>query len=120
MITYPDLVPFSLLCYPLEEVLIEKMCALMGRTEPRDLYDFWYLLEIAQLRIDHLWSEFSQKAQHKGYTPNQFFIKVTEKCMRFEGRWKGSLSRQINTLPHFETVIRNVHQHLRQTSKYTF
>lgn len=30
---------FSVLCYSLSGVLIEKMAALMGRTEPRDLYD---------------------------------------------------------------------------------
>lgn len=41
-ITYTDLPEdsFVLSCYPLSEVLIEKMAALMGRTEPRDLYDF--------------------------------------------------------------------------------
>lgn len=117
-ITYPDLAPFSLLCYPLEEVLIEKMCALMGRTEPRDLYDFWYLLESSPLSIDHLWPEFSQKAQHKGHVPGQFFSKVKEKLPAFEGRWKGSLSKQIDELPHFEVVMRNVNQHLRRTSKH--
>lgn len=36
---------FTLQCYSLSEVIIEKMAALMGRTEPRDLYDFWYLTE---------------------------------------------------------------------------
>jgi predicted nucleotidyltransferase component of viral defense system len=29
--------------YGLEEIVIEKMAALMGRTIPRDLYDFDYL-----------------------------------------------------------------------------
>jgi predicted nucleotidyltransferase component of viral defense system len=37
---------FSLQCYSLSEVLIEKMAALMGSTEPKDLYDFWHLTEI--------------------------------------------------------------------------
>ena len=41
-ITYTDLPvkSFTLQCYSLSEVLIEKMVALMGRTETRDLYDF--------------------------------------------------------------------------------
>lgn len=30
-------------CYRLEEVVIEKMAELRGRTIPRDLYDFEYL-----------------------------------------------------------------------------
>lgn len=41
-ISYTDLPEDSveLQCYPLSEILIEKMAALMGRMEPRDLYDF--------------------------------------------------------------------------------
>jgi len=31
--------------YTLEEILTEKLCALMGRTEPRDLYDVYWLFE---------------------------------------------------------------------------
>ena len=40
-ILYSDLPKesFSLACYSLGEILIEKMTALMGRTEPRDLYE---------------------------------------------------------------------------------
>jgi len=35
----------TLLTYALDEILIEKLCALMGRTEPRDLYDVYWLFE---------------------------------------------------------------------------
>lgn len=35
--------------YSLEEILAEKLCALIGRTEPRDLYDAYFLLEVGQL-----------------------------------------------------------------------
>ncbi len=31
--------------YALEEILTEKLRALMGRTEPRDLYDVYWLFE---------------------------------------------------------------------------
>ncbi len=43
---------FVLQCYSLSEVLIEKMAALMGRTEPRDLYDFWYLTELERIKVE--------------------------------------------------------------------
>ncbi len=42
---YPDTDEFQLLCYPLEEVLIEKMRSVMQRMQARDFYDIWYLLE---------------------------------------------------------------------------
>ena len=51
--SYSDLEEdFSLQCYSLAEVLIEKMAALMGRTEPRDLYDFWYLTRSEEQRLN--------------------------------------------------------------------
>jgi uncharacterized protein len=45
---------FSLRCYPLEEIMVEKLVALMGRTQPRDLYDIWYLLEENAVQLDFL------------------------------------------------------------------
>ena len=112
-ISYDDMEPFSLLCYPLEEVLIEKMCALMGRTEPRDLYDLWYLLEIKQLKMAYYWTEFSGKAQHKGHDTSQFISKVEGKTQSFKARWEGSLSSQIHELPPFDRVIRELGKHFR-------
>lgn len=49
---------FSLQCYSLREILIEKMAALMGRTEPKDLYDFWHLTEIEKLSTGYYKPEF--------------------------------------------------------------
>ena len=34
----------TLQAYSMEEILAEKLCALIGRTEPRDLYDIHYIL----------------------------------------------------------------------------
>ncbi len=114
---YDDVMPFGLLCYQIEEVLIEKMCALVGRTEPRDLYDLWYLLEIAGMDITHHWSAFVQKATHKGHTASEFADRVAEKLARFEGRWHGSLAAQIHALPTFCSVARDVRKHLRKVQK---
>jgi predicted nucleotidyltransferase component of viral defense system len=116
-ISYDDLADFSLLCYPLEEVLIEKMCALMGRTEPRDLYDLWYLLEIAKLEAPYYWPEFAQKAQHKGHKANQFTARLEEKLLNFRARWEGSLAAQIHWLPPFDQVVTELGKHLRQIKK---
>jgi predicted nucleotidyltransferase component of viral defense system len=115
-IHYSDLKGFDVLCYPLEEILIEKMCALMGRTQPRDLYDFWYLVEFDKMDITHSWPEFERKAKNKGHLPSAFKEKIQAKMKSFKGRWQGSLSSQIRDLPDFELVVREVNKHLRKIS----
>lgn len=113
-IHYSDMQPFQILCYPIEEVLIEKMCALMGRTQPRDLYDLWYLLEYEKVDILYNWPEFERKAMNKGHTPSAFKEKVNSKLNAFKGRWKGSLSSQIKDLPDFDLVVRELNKHFRK------
>lgn len=56
--------------YCLEEMLAEKLRALLRRSYPRDLYDVWYLLTVQRAHLDQ--SRFRRvvtaKFQHKGYT----------------------------------------------------
>ncbi len=102
---------FFLKCYSLDEVLIEKMTALMGRMEPRDLYDFWFLTEIEGLFVDIL--SFKNKASRKGHNPNQFVEKVLIKEKSFKRDWINKLASQIHDLPDFETVFREVKRHIK-------
>ncbi len=62
----------AILSYSLEEIVIEKMAALMGRTIPRDLYDFKYLTNIEGIELQDVFIEFQQKAKHKGQDPKEF------------------------------------------------
>ena len=89
---YSDVQAFQLQCYPLEEVLIEKLCATMGRMQPRDLYDLWYLTEHHGLDPAFHMPEFQRKAQHKGYDdalvsskPKTFLKTITTYDIRFTG-----------------------------------
>lgn len=112
-IHYSDLPEINILSYALEEVLIEKMCALMGRTEPRDLYDLWYLVEYEKIDIKHNFPEFESKAKNKGHTPTTFVEKVNSKLAPFKARWKGSLEHQIRDLPDFDLAVRELNKHFR-------
>ncbi len=110
---YSDLCnEFYLKCYSLDEVLIEKMTALMGRMEPRDLYDFWYLTEIEKLNIDFFL--FSKKATSKGHNPVLFLDKVLSKENAFKRDWSMKLASQIHDLPDFNTVFRETKKHIRK------
>ena len=106
---------FSLRCYSLSEILIEKMAALMGRTVPRDLYDFWYLTEMEQLDLNDHVIEFESKARRKGHDPTQFAGKVRSKEGKYKSEWSSNLAHQIKDLPDFEEVWRRVLKQIRST-----
>jgi len=104
-------------CYGLEEVVIEKMAALMGRTIPRDLYDFEYLANNEGIELQDIFYEFQSKAKHKGHNPDEFITKVTAKEKVFEKAWKENLSHQIKGLQDFKEVWRNFNKQLRKFEK---
>jgi predicted nucleotidyltransferase component of viral defense system len=108
IITYSDLPneSFPLQCYSLSEVLIEKMAALMGRTEPRDLYDFWYLTEVERMTIKEHKMEFQRKAKNNKLNPLQFEERVLSKEKNFKQGWEKKLENQINDLPKFDDIFR--------------
>lgn len=113
-IGYSDLEAYQLLCYPLEEVLIEKMRAVMQRMQARDFYDIWYLLEVHEMTIDFYIREFETKCKRKGIVHTDFIRKLTERLPLYKGRWQSSMQEQIKDLPSFDQVERSVHRHLKK------
>lgn len=115
IISYTDLPEesFELQCYSLSEVLVEKMAALMGRTEPRDFYDFWYLMEVHRLDMKDHNIEFINKAKHKGQDPAEFGVKVLGKEKTFEKDWINKLENQIHNLPKYSDIFRETKRHLK-------
>jgi len=114
-IEYSDLPEesFFLQCYSLPEVLIEKMAALMGRTEPRDLFDFWYLTENMRLSTRHHKPEFERKARNKKQDPFKFEEKVLSKEMNLKQAWEKKLQNQVHDLPKFNDVFRVAKRHFK-------
>ncbi|MCO5240998.1 MAG: nucleotidyl transferase AbiEii/AbiGii toxin family protein [Chitinophagaceae bacterium] len=104
---------FRLQCYSLAEVLIEKMTALMGRTEPRDLYDFWYLTEVEHLDVSEYTIPFHNKAKSKKQDPKKLIEKVLSKEATFKRDWDKKLVSQIHDLPPYDTVFRGAKRHLK-------
>ncbi|OMP74994.1 MULTISPECIES: nucleotidyl transferase AbiEii/AbiGii toxin family protein [unclassified Chitinophaga] len=114
-ILYSDLPEesFSLQCYSLSEVLIEKMAALMGRTEPRDLYDFWYLNELERIDTKYHKPEFERKARNKGHNPAEFEKRVLVKEKNLEQGWQRKLEDQVYDLPKFVDIFRESKRYLK-------
>lgn len=113
-IGYSDLEEHQLLCYPLEEVLVEKMRSVMQRMQARDLYDIWYLLEEHGMDADFYVSEFEAKCKSKDLIHTDFSKKLDERLPQYKGRWKSSMSEQIKNLPDFDQVEREIKKHLKK------
>jgi len=96
---YSDIEGYQLLCYPLEEVLIEKMRSVIQRMQARDLYDIWYLLEEHGLNISFYLNEFKNKCTTKGLGSSTFLAKLSERIPQYKGRWQVSMNDQIKELP---------------------
>jgi predicted nucleotidyltransferase component of viral defense system len=111
---YSDQEDHQLLCYPLEEVLVEKLRSILQRMQARDLYDVWYLLEIHEMNVAFYVNEFKAKCESKDIDPKRFHEKLNQRMPQYQGRWQRSMKAQIRDLPDFETVQREVMRHLKK------
>lgn len=97
-------------CYTLEEVLSDKIRALIQRsyTAPRDYYDIWYLSDrVDGLNWDRIRNAFYKKMAFKGLTftgVEQLINSKNENAVR--RAWTNSLEHQVKrgTLPEFMEV----------------
>lgn len=106
-------------CYSITEIISEKMRSLMQRSVPRDLYDLWYLFEIENYDIRDYIFCFQRKAEFKGKNPNEFIDEVLSKEKIFKINWEKSLSAQMNKIPDFNQVWREIGRHLRKFERFT-
>ena len=114
LLNYTDQAEHKLLCYTLEEILIEKMRTVMQRMQARDFFDIWYLLEVHGMDVNFYQKEFSNKCKIKNLDSKDFSKKLTERLPQYKGRWERSLKEQIQSLPEFETIEREVIRKLKK------
>lgn len=111
---YTDQEKHKLLCYSLEEILVEKIRSVMQRMQARDFYDIWYLFEIHGLEIDFYVNEFIAKCESKKVNPSDFFKKLELRLPQYKARWQKSMKEQIHDLPEFDQVVREALRHLKK------
>jgi predicted nucleotidyltransferase component of viral defense system len=116
-VEYTDFVSDAKICvYSLEEVAIEKTCALFSanRNEPRDLYDMYSLITKKGLDISSLRSEIEQKMKFKGASFEQRQGEFDKKELRLKKTWETRLSKQMTSLPEYDEVFREVKRSFRK------
>ncbi len=108
---FSDRVDRSMPSYALEEILTEKLCATIGRTEPRDVYDLHFLLGLSEIDFHLIPAAFATKARSKGVDPSRL-----DEALKRPGltrMWETRLSHQVSDLPHLEQVLRELNRHLK-------
>lgn len=100
---YPDLHPYTILIMQLNEILAEKIRAIIVRTKARDVYDLWFLLRKNVKMDENLINkklEFYKKIfKRKRLISN---IKTIGKV------WKSELKPLVTFLPSFKLVFEDI------------
>ena len=108
---------YELLCYTLSEIISEKLRAVMQRTAPRDIYDLWFLFEQEGHDIQDYISAFQEKAKYKKKDPSKLVEEVMRKENTFQKHWEDHLSTQMNEVPDFAQVWRELGKHWKKFEK---
>ena len=87
---------------------------MLGRTEPRDLYDIHYMLTHHLADAEAVSFQVRQKMAHKGLDPVALGDVLTRKRDTFDRLWEPRLRGQMPDLPHLDTVVCETQRWLRQ------
>ncbi len=107
----------KILVYSLCEIASEKTVALLdrARTEPRDLYDLWYLTEQSNaVALGDCLEAINAKLAHRGKTLDEVRGEFHKKEARLKKTWQTRLSAQMASLSEFDSIYRSVKRALRQ------
>ena len=101
---YFDISPFFIPVMRIEEILAEKIRAVIWRTKARDLYDIWFLLKNG-VKIDY-----SAVGEKLSYYKKEFGEKeLKEKIAGLRGTWEKELRPVVmGVLPDFNAVNKDV------------
>jgi predicted nucleotidyltransferase component of viral defense system len=109
----------KILVYSLSEIATEKTVALLdrARTEPRDLYDLWYLTEQDDtVFLGDCVEAINAKLAHRGKTLDEVRAEFNKKEARLKKTWETRLSAQMTSLTEFDNVYRAVKRNFRQAN----
>jgi hypothetical protein len=96
--------------YAIKEIVVEKLLALSdrARNEPRDLYDLWYLFGSTDLRIAEMRTELDSKLALRLRVVTGMEQAIAAKEDRLRRLWTSRLVHQMDQLPPFDVVFREV------------
>jgi len=101
---YTDILPFFVVVLNTEEIMAEKVRAILTRNRARDIYDLWFLLRKG-IRFDLSLANEKLRYYDKVFEKDVFIERIKGK----EDYWQSELKPLvIGTLPRFEEVYKAV------------
>jgi predicted nucleotidyltransferase component of viral defense system len=107
----------TVVVYALDEMLAEKLRAMLRRTRARDLYDVWQLLTryVDSLDLNRARGILTEKASFKHLPFNDVSDFLTAKNRKaWERSWEASLRHQVSEVPDCDPVIAEVERVLSE------
>jgi len=100
---YSDLQPYTVLIMQLEEILAEKIRAIMTRSKARDVYDLWFLLKRGVV-FDKDLANKKLKFYNKSFNKKLLISNISA----IEGVWESELKPLVTFVPDFKTVYKQI------------
>ena len=98
---YNDISTIILYKMPIEEMLTEKLYAIIERNKARDLYDAYFILKNNNVKFDEKLTEEKFKKRGKAFKKEE----LLERIAKFkESLWKEELSYLIQNLPEIDEI----------------
>ncbi len=96
---YKELPEYTIIVMSKEEIVAEKIRAIITREKPRDVFDIWYLLKAGtNIRFD--WVREKMSYYKMDFSKEQFFKELAE----FRKNWEKELKPLMKEVPDFEEV----------------
>lgn len=104
---YSDKESHTLLVYPLEELLAEKIRSILQRAKTRDYYDVWKILKLHHDKIntDTLHEVLIKKCRDKNIEFQKEHLFSPDRIQPAQEYWEKALAHQIDNLPDFKIVV---------------
>jgi uncharacterized protein len=107
----------TLNCYSMDEIVAEKMRALMEYNHSADVYDVWYLLEMDGYVMEDCIFGFKDKTSFRKIDFRIFKTTVEKKVQEFAKHWRDDLVPQMKTVPDYHDVWRQLEKFWRRYQK---
>ena len=107
---YPDITTFSILTMAAEEILAEKIAAIIERDKMRDIYDVYYLVEIKKIKYDKRLLLKKLSKRNEIFDGKVLKKKISSALNKM--KWKSELSYLIEKLPDNEEVVARLNRAL--------
>ncbi len=110
---YREIPSFQVFALDEQEILAEKVRAILTRNKPRDVYDLWFLLKRG-VKQDVTLINRKLKVYGKSFSRDVFENAVNEKMAFWETDLRGLI---IGDLPDFDRIKSDIIEHFRNNSR---